>query len=53
MSNVTDTRDLSRNVFGVFVPQGWKMELVGIEGAEAKWQKAVDIAVRAEQLGYD
>ena len=25
--------------FGVFMPQGWKMELAGIEGAEAKWQQ--------------
>ena len=39
-------------IFGVFMPQGWKMELSGIEGAEAKWQKAVDIAVLAEELGY-
>jgi len=48
-----DTRDLSRNVFGVFIPQGWKMELVSIDGAAAKWQRAVDIALRAEELGYD
>ena len=40
-------------IFGVFIPQGWKMELQGIEGAEAKWNTAVDIAVLAEQLGYD
>ncbi|HEY5422544.1 MAG TPA: LLM class F420-dependent oxidoreductase [Ilumatobacteraceae bacterium] len=40
-------------MFGVFMPQGWKMELAGIDGAENKWQKAVDIAVRAEALGYD
>jgi F420-dependent oxidoreductase-like protein len=40
-------------VFGVFVPQGWKMELVSVDGAAAKWQTAVDIAKRAEQLGYD
>ncbi len=39
--------------FGVFMPQGWKMELAGIEGAAAKWQTAVDIAVRAEELGFD
>ena len=39
-------------IFGVFMPQGWKMELSEIEGAEAKWQKAVDIAVLAEELGY-
>jgi F420-dependent oxidoreductase-like protein len=39
--------------FGVFMPQGWKMELVGIDGAAAKWDKAVEIAVLAEELGYD
>jgi F420-dependent oxidoreductase-like protein len=41
------------NIFGVFMPQGWKMELASIDGAAAKWAKAVDIAVRAEELGYD
>jgi F420-dependent oxidoreductase-like protein len=39
--------------FGVFVPQGWKMELAGIAGAAAKWDRAVAIAVRAEELGFD
>ena len=39
--------------FGAFVPQGWKMELAGIEGADAKWAKAVEVAVQAEALGYD
>jgi len=40
-------------VFGVFMPQGWKMELAGIDGAAEKWNAAVEIAVRAEELGYD
>ena len=40
-------------LFGVFIPQGWKMELAGIEGAAEKWQASVDIAIRAEELGYD
>jgi F420-dependent oxidoreductase-like protein len=40
-------------VFGAFVPQGWKMELSGIDSAEAKWAKAVEVAQLAEQLGYD
>ena len=40
-------------IFGTFIPQGWKMELAGIDGAEAKWAKAVEIAVLAEELGYD
>src|SRR5262245_1203478 len=40
-------------MFGAFVPQGWKMELKGIEGAEAKWAKSVEIARLVEDLGYD
>lgn len=40
-------------IFGVFIPQGWKMELSSIEGAQEKWNKAVDIAVLAEDLGFD
>src|SRR6478609_1475132 len=39
--------------FGVFVRQGWKMELAGITGAEAKWAKTVEIAQAADRLGYD
>jgi F420-dependent oxidoreductase-like protein len=39
--------------FGAFVPQGWKMELSGIAGAAAKWDKAVETAVLAEELGND
>ena len=40
-------------IFGAFMPQGWKMELSSIDGAEAKWATAVDIAQKAEALGYD
>ena len=39
--------------FGVFAPQGWKMELVGIPDPQAKWARCRDTAVLAEQLGYD
>ena len=39
--------------FGAFMPQGWKMELASIDGAAAKWAKAVEIATLAEELGYD
>ena len=39
--------------FGAFVPQGWKTELAGITGAEDKWAKSVEIALLAEELGYD
>ena len=40
-------------IFGAFVPQGWKMELSSIEGAENKWQTALEIAELIEDLGYD
>src|SRR4051812_7870631 len=50
MSDADTVHDV---MFGVFMPQGWKMELSGIEGAAAKWQRSVDIAIRAEELGYD
>lgn len=39
--------------FGVFIPQGWKMELSSIEDPQQKWAKAVEIAKLAEDLGYD
>jgi F420-dependent oxidoreductase-like protein len=39
--------------FGVFVPQGWKMELASIDGGEAKWAKAVELAIAAERAGFD
>lgn len=40
-------------LFGVFMPQGWKMELASIDGAENKWNAAVEVAVKAEELGFD
>jgi F420-dependent oxidoreductase-like protein len=39
--------------FGVFIPQGWKMELATIPDPAAKWAKAVEVAQLAEELGYD
>jgi F420-dependent oxidoreductase-like protein len=39
--------------FGVFLPQGWKMELATIPDPQAKWAKAVEVAVLAEDLGLD
>ena len=39
--------------FGVFIPQGWKMELVSIADPVEKWQKTIEIAQLAEKLGYD
>ena len=40
-------------IFGTFIPQGWKMELAGIADPQDKWAKAIEIAVLAEELGYD
>ena len=40
-------------IFGTFVPQGWKMELAGIADPQDKWAKAVEVAVLADELGYD
>src|SRR3954467_7168691 len=39
--------------FGAFFPQGWKMELSSIDGAENKWQHALQTAELIEDLGYD
>ena len=47
------SNDSHTPIFGVFIPQGWKMELAGVTGAAEQWKTAVDIAVLAENLGYD
>jgi F420-dependent oxidoreductase-like protein len=44
---------MSDTLFGVFVPQGWKRELSGIGDSSAQWQAALDVALRAESLGFD
>ena len=38
--------------FGAFVPQGWKLEYSGWTASDA-WARSVELAQRAEQLGYD
>lgn len=40
-------------IFGAFTPQGWKGELARVGDAAAQWAKTVEIAVLAEELGYD
>jgi F420-dependent oxidoreductase-like protein len=37
---------------GAFAPQGWKLEYAGWEAADA-WARTVELAQRAEQLGYE
>lgn len=44
---------MSDLIFGVFVPQGWKRELSGLPHATAQWNAALDVARRAEELGFD
>ena len=39
--------------FGVFVPQGWKMELSSISDPAAKWATSIEVAQLAEELGFD
>src|SRR3954470_1652667 len=39
--------------FGVFIPQGWKMELASIADPQDKWAKAVEVAQLAEESGLD
>ena len=38
--------------FGTFVPQGWKMDLVGVP-PERQWQRIIDTAALIEESGYD
>ena len=38
--------------WGAFVPQGWKLEYTGTPAAEA-WHRSREIALLAEQIGYD
>ena len=38
--------------FGGFVPQGWRMDLQGIDTAD-QWPTMVDVAHRLEKAGYD
>ncbi len=38
--------------FGVFVPQGWKLEYTGWSAADA-WARSVELSTLAEELGYD
>src|SRR3954451_19417933 len=40
-------------IFGVFVPQSWKLELTSIPDPQDKWSKTLEIARMADDLGYD
>ncbi len=38
---------------GTFVPQGWRLDLLQVEGAAAKWETVKDQTAALEALGYD
>jgi F420-dependent oxidoreductase-like protein len=40
-------------VFGVFIPQGWKMEYAGYGTSTDQWRRSVEIAQLAERVGLD
>ncbi len=40
-------------IFGVFTPQGWKLELAGVGDAPAQWEVTLSTALAAERLGFD
>lgn len=39
--------------FGAFTPQGWRLDLVGVEDGLPQYLKMREIALRIEELGYD
>ena len=39
--------------FGVIVPQGWRMDLVGIQDPVEAYETMTHVAQTAEELGYD
>ena len=38
--------------FGTFVPQGWKMDLVGVP-VDQQWERITSTAILIEEVGYD
>lgn len=39
--------------FGVLVPQGWRLDLVGVDGAAAKWRTVKEVSTRLESDGWE
>jgi alkanesulfonate monooxygenase SsuD/methylene tetrahydromethanopterin reductase-like flavin-dependent oxidoreductase (luciferase family) len=37
--------------FGTFIPQGWRLDLVGIDTSQ-HWDTMVGVARKAEDLGF-
>lgn len=39
--------------FGILVPQGWRLDLMGVDGASAKWDTFRDVSRRLDRDGWD
>jgi F420-dependent oxidoreductase-like protein len=39
--------------FGVLVPQGWRLDLTGVEGDRAKWETFTRVASQLDRSGWD
>lgn len=39
--------------FGLFVPQGWRLEFPAGMDPRDQWKAIVDVALKAEELGYE
>jgi F420-dependent oxidoreductase-like protein len=39
--------------FGTFAPQGWRLELRGVQGGAAQWARLKQVAQTLEKIGYD
>jgi len=39
--------------FGAFVPQGWRLDLVGVPAGYPQYEAMRDVALQLERLGYD
>ncbi len=38
---------------GTFAPQGWRLEMQGVQGAARQWATLKDVAKRLEEIDYD
>lgn len=39
--------------FGVLVPQGWRLDLMGVEGDAAKWETVKRVSMGLDEAGWD
>ena len=39
--------------FGVLVPQGWRLDLLGVDGAQAKWDTFKRVTRELDASGWE